>query len=109
MTVLVYHVELTWSQLANASDMLRHDGAFRVRRIRGGVEIDTLSFTRARWESFGIRPEEPDTSELGESERARLSALAEGLANGLRLAYAAHRALRDDRTEGALPIEGDFA
>jgi hypothetical protein len=52
-----YVVKVPDDKIEWVADMLRYDSCFDVERTKDGWRCSLLSFTKARWASFGFVPE----------------------------------------------------
>jgi len=82
----IYILTLPKKQLEHATDMLRYDDAFRIEDRGDEVQIEMLSFTPARWESFGVKPPSPIELNILKAEYDKYIQQAVGFTAGIRFA-----------------------
>ncbi len=82
----VYTVEVSPKKLFEASDMLRYDGAYRIKcdLALNVCEISLVSFTPNRWRSFDVEPKLKYDTTVTQKAREELLSQAEGFINGLK-------------------------
>lgn len=81
-----YLLEVPKKQMPYVADMLRYDGCFKVAETSEAYKVHTLSFTDARWRSFGYVPKVLLISRITAKEERGLMAKAIGFTRGIRFA-----------------------